>query len=193
MAKAKLQCPSCGSKVELGDVECKVCGVNLKSGEAYETRMKQARGKAIHPEHFGGRIAVGVVLAFGLFVFAGLMYQTQMVTRALTERPDLYQYPVSKLQQIDDLIAMGAKAEADGNVQQAQQHYAAATKAADTLIGELTRVDNDIKPEELYSVSTGTRRSAYRKEPEYHKRLAKRMLRDLRAKAESLKDRIPIG
>jgi hypothetical protein len=190
MAKVKLKCPSCGSEVELGDIVCKTCGVNLKSGESFETRAKQVRGKAIHPEHFSARIYVGVVLAFGLAIFSGLMYQTQMVNKAFRERPDLYQYPVTRLQDIDDLIAMAQKELTEGKAQDAQEHYAAAAKLANELVAALTSADEGIKPEELYSVGVSSHYN-YNREPPYNKRLAKRVLRDLKAKAEAERGRIP--
>ena len=56
MAKVVLQCPSCGKEVELGEIECKYCGVNLKSGEAYESKVKKGKSKDKHPEHFGAGI-----------------------------------------------------------------------------------------------------------------------------------------
>ncbi len=191
MAKAQLQCPACGSKVQLGDIECKVCGVNLKSGESFETRAKKAKGKAVHPEHFAGRIYVGVVVAFGMFVFAGVMYQTQMVAKSFKERPDLYQGPVQEIQKIEDLITEGNVEQAAGNVKAAQEDYTAARESAQKLIEALRLQVDSIKPEEPYATEQRSPYDYGNKEPRYNRTMARRLLSDLRAKAEKLLDRIP--
>ena len=75
MAEVEVECPSCGGMTKLGEVICPQCGVNLKSGEAFEARVKKARGKAVHPEHFSVGIYALVLVAFGACTFAGYMYQ----------------------------------------------------------------------------------------------------------------------
>ncbi len=192
MAKAQLQCPACGSKVLLGDIECKVCGVNLKSGESFEARAKKAKGKAVHPEHFAGRIYLGVVLAFGMFVFAGVMYQTQMVMKSFKERPDLYQAPVLELQKIEDLITEGDNEQAAGNAKAAQEDYTAARESAQKLIDGLQKQVDSIQPEEPYAATARPNPYQYgTNEPKYNRTMARRLLSDLQAKAEKLLDRIP--
>ena len=193
MAKAQLQCPACGSRIQLGDIECKVCGVNLKSGESFAARAKKAKGKAVHPEHFAGRLYFGVVIAFGLFVFAGLMYQTQMVERSFKERPDLYQGPVQQIQQIQDLITEGDQEQAAGNAKAAQEHYTDARDTAKKLMDALDTQVNSIKPEEPYAPEQQSPYAYGSAQPKYNRTMARRLLSDLRAKAENQLNRIPTG
>ena len=189
MAKAQLKCPGCQSTVDIGDVECKVCGLNLKSGEALETRVRKAKGKAIHPEHFGGRLYLGVVLAFGLAVFGGYMFQTQAVDVSFVERQDLYWYAVDELQRIGDLVTAGQREAAQGNVEAAQKDYQNARKRADALINWLGRTVDLIRPEDLYGKEAPG--SMWNPEPSYHKRTAIVVLGILKAKAEYVRDHIP--
>jgi len=189
MAKAQLECPSCGSKVELGDITCKICGVNLKSGESFETRVRQARGKAVHPEHFTGRIYISVVMAFGLVVFSGLMYQI-IVEKTITQVPELFRYPVEKLEEIRGLVARGDTEEAQGHQEEAQQVYRLARQRTEELIQWLTAEADAIVVETPFR-EEGPKRHSYRQEKEYNKPVAKRLLKDLRAKAQVELDRIP--
>jgi len=191
MAKAQLQCPACGSKVQLGDIECKICGVNLKSGESFEARAKKAKGKAVHPEHFSGRIYVGVVVAFGMVVFAGLMYQTKVVEKSFAERMDLYQYPVQQLQDIQDLVTVARQEAVSGNSKAAAEDYATAKQRAQTLIEWLTTQADRIKPEEPYAKEVRDPYSYGSSEPKYNRTVAKRLLNDLKAKAENELNSIP--
>jgi len=189
MAKAQLECPSCGSKVELGDITCKICGVNLKSGESFETRVRQARGKAVHPEHFTGRIYISVVMAFGLVVFSGLMYQI-IVEKTITQVPELFRYPVEKLEEIRGLVARGEAEAAQGHQEEAQQVYRLARQRTEELIQWLTAEADAIVVETPFR-EEGPKRHSYRQEKEYNKPVAKRLLKDLRAKAQVELDRIP--
>jgi uncharacterized membrane protein YvbJ len=191
MAKAQLQCPACGSKVQLDDIECKICGINLKSGESFEVKAKKARGKAVHPEHFSGRIYVGVVVAFGMVVFAGLMYQTQVVEKSLAERPDLYQGAVEEFQGIEDLLARGGQEAASGDAKAAAEDYRNARERTQKLRDGLKATADAIRPEEPYAKDD---RSPYvygSQEPKYNRTVAKRVLYDLAAKAENELNRIP--
>jgi hypothetical protein len=203
MAKAQLECPSCGSKVELGDITCKVCGVNLKSGESFETRVRQARGTAVHPEHFTGRIYISVVMAFGLVVFSGLMYQI-IVEKTISQVPELFRYPVEKLEEIRGLVARadteaaeghkllakGDTEAAQGHQEEAQQVYRLARQRTEELIQWLTSEADAIVVETPFRAE-GPKRHSYRQEKEYNKPVAKRLLKDLRAKAQVELDRIP--
>jgi uncharacterized membrane protein YvbJ len=191
MAKPQLQCPACGSKVELGDIECKVCGVNLKSGESFEARAKKAKGKAVHPEHFTGRIYVGVAVAFGMVVFAGLMYQTKVVEKSFAERPDLYQYPVQQLQEVQDLVTVARQEAASGNAKAAAEDYRTATQRAQTLIEWLTTQADRIKPEQPYERQTYDPYTPGSNQPKYNRTVARRVLNDLKAKAERELSSIP--
>lgn len=197
MGKVLMQCPSCGGQVELGDIECSQCGVNLKSGESYETRVKQAKGKAIHPEHFTGRIYVGLVFVFGLCVFAGYMYQRVVeatITETSKEGLNLFQYPVWKMQEIDDLVAAGDQEAKEGNAAAARESYGEARKRMQELIQWLGQEADAIKPKQPFALSDDdSRRRRWRPEPEYNKRVAKRLLKNLKAKAEHRLKQMPVS
>ena len=185
MSGVILQCPSCGHEVHLGDIECAHCGVNLKSGEAFETRVKKAKSKEEHPEHFVRGIYFAVVAAFGVILFAGLMYQN-LVERTLKQKPDLFGFPVFRMQEIDDLVAVGRYYAAQGDARQAGQYYQVARKAAQELLGWIDAQVTSIGLPDPYTADR--RRSS---EPEYNEHVARRILRDLRAKAASKLARIP--
>jgi len=189
MGKVTLKCPSCGGDVQLGDVECPHCGVNLKSGESFETRVKKARGKARHPEHFGRGLYVSVILAFGLITFAGFMYQ-RLVEKTLVARWDTFQYAVLKMQEIEDTVAVADRLRAQGHAGEAQKKYEEARQAANELISWLAAEAEKIKPREPYS---GQQKRSWRggTGPEYNRRVAKSQLNNLKRKAEALLESIP--
>jgi len=111
MAKKEVKCPSCGKPVPFGDIACKYCGVNLKSGESYESQVKRARGKARHAEHFADTVLVGTVMAFALIVFAGFMHQRRIEKKLMLaeEPPAALSKFVARLSMIDDLASASDK------------------------------------------------------------------------------------
>ncbi|MHC4593158.1 MAG: hypothetical protein ACYS8L_10770 [Planctomycetota bacterium] len=189
MAKVELQCPSCGGLVELGDVECVHCGVNLRSGESYETRVRQARGKGLHPEHFAPGLYMGAAIAFALAVFAGWMYQ-RAVQKTIQDKPGFFRYPVLRIQELDDLVAAGHIAAAKGKPNEADYHYNRARKGMEELIHWIDAEDARIRVKDPYSPETPDRHT-WRVEKKYNKRGAKRLLKNLRAKAEFKLSQIP--
>jgi hypothetical protein len=195
MAKVQMQCPNCGGEVELGDIECRHCGVNLKSGETYETRVKQAKGKARHPEHFAARIYFGVGVAFVLCVFAGMMYQ-RAVEKTFEQGPELFEYPVRKMEEIDGLLHAAGQAEGKGEAEVARKGYKTARKRTEELITWIEQTERGIKLESLYSPTSALQnprryRATQPEQTDYNKRLAKRQLRNLKAKAEHMLEGIP--
>jgi hypothetical protein len=189
--QVKLQCPSCHGEVTLGDVECPHCGVNLKSGESYEERVKQAKGKDVHPEHFGGRISAAVAFALTLVLFAGFMWE-RAVRNVFADKYDTFSYAVGKLQEIDDMIARAHRQEALGEAPAAQKTFADAARATNELIDWLRTTDDSIEPKVPYAkenTQQGTR--PWRTEKDYNRPLAKRQLKNLRAKAELRLKSIP--
>ncbi|MHC4479447.1 MAG: zinc ribbon domain-containing protein [Planctomycetota bacterium] len=188
MAKVEMQCPNCGGVVELGDIECVHCGVNLKSGETYETRIKQARGKGLHPEHFIGGIYTAVALGFGLVMFAGFMYQ-RSTEKVIRQKPGLFDYPVLKMQEIDDLVAFARHDAARGDDAEARYKYNQARKRMRELIEWITIEEQSIKAKQAYAPKTQT--YGMRREKEFNRKGAKRLLRNLRAKARFKLEQIP--
>ena len=182
--QVKLQCPACHGEVNLGDVECPHCGVNLKSGESYEARVKQAKGKDTHPEHFGGRIIMAVAFALALALFAGFMWE-RAVRKVLADRPDLFRYPVQKLQEIDDMVVLGHQQQAQGDDAASRKTFVDARRETGELIDWITEMDDSIKPDVPYRQDTSRKGShPWRKQKEFNQTLAKRELKNLRVKAE---------
>ena len=173
----------------LGDVACPHCGVNLKSGESYEARVKKTKGKEVHPEHFGGRITAIVAVALGITIFAGFMWQ-RTVDKVFAVQGEIFRYPVQKLQEIDDQIARGYAAQDQGDNTTALRAFKAARNDTDELIQWLKKEDERIKPKAPYAPDE-PERYRRKKEPEYNKRVAKKLLRNLIAKAERRQDRLP--
>lgn len=190
MAEVTLKCPSCEKDVTLGDIECPHCGMNLKSGEAFETRVKKAKGKEKHPEHFGRGIYFGVVVAFSLVIFAGFMYQG-LVEETIQQKRELFEYAVLKLQEIDDLVVAGKHEWAQGNPAAAQGKYDEAREATQELITWIDGEAARIKPEQPYAKKHTE--SWRRLEPEYNRRVAKRLLYNLKAKAQYTLEQIPLS
>ena len=188
--EVKLQCPSCHGEVSLGEVECPHCGVNLKSGESYEARVEQAKGKSMHPEHFGGRICLAVAFALTLVLFAGFMWE-RAVQKVFAAKPDLFKYPVLKLQEIDDMIARGYREQARGEDTVARKTFVDARRETEELITWIDEKDESIKPDVPYAKEPTRRGSRWRTETKYNRRLAKRVLKNLKAKAESRLKRMP--
>ena len=176
MAKAQLQCPNCQGAVTLGEVTCPHCGVNLKSGESYETQVKRAKGKVKHQEMYTGGLYAGIAFALAVCIFAGYMYQRAM-TNVLTERGDLFTPRVQELQKAQELADAG--------------QYAEAKTAANHLVSELEKDADAIKPEipftadqVTYSYYGGPQRATW------DKRGAKRLVYNLQAKAQHILDDI---
>lgn len=179
--EVKLQCPSCHADVKLGDIECPRCGVNLKSGESYETRVKQAKGKNLHPEHFGGRIGLAVGFGLAVVLFAGYMWESS-VRKLFGERPELFRPALEELQAIDDMIVRVQAQRAAGETAAADKAKADAARRADALEKSLLALDNEIKPDVPYTKAPATIGTLTRKEKPFNQTLAKRQLKNLRAK-----------
>lgn len=176
MAKVLLKCPGCGGEVELGDIECRHCGMNLKSGESYESQVKKAKGAVEHGERLVIPIFVGVVIVFAMLLFAGLMYQGRMET-AIRDRADLLVPAIREFQKIDDLIYA--------------RDYDKARKRTKALITDLEKQADQIVPPDPYQKKTVRPWMKTRRVPKYNKAAVKRLLWTLRAKAERKLKEIP--
>jgi len=186
--EARLQCPSCGKEVGLGEIECPHFGVNLKSGEAYETRVKQAKGKQEHPEHFGGRVGAAVVVALGLIFFAGFMYE-RASRKVLADVPEFFRPPVETLQKVDDMLARADQQQAMGESAAAGKTFADARHELEGLVEWLQKTDESIRSDAAYAQDTNPH--PWRQQKEYNRGVAKRQLKNLRAKVELRFKRIP--
>jgi hypothetical protein len=177
MGKQQLECPSCHGAIALGDIRCPHCGVNLKSGESFETQVKRAKGKVKHPEAYTGGLYIGIALALGLVIFAGYMYQ-RSVERVLADRSATFSPLIEKLQQVRD--------DADAG------RYDVARQNGEALLKDIQVADDSIKPGVAFDVgevanSYGTN---YNK-PKGDERAAKRILANLAAKTQHILDSLP--
>ena len=76
MAEPKKQsCPSCGVPLDVGVLTCPECGINIRTGEAYQTRVERAKAKRFHPERYHQGIYMGAAVLFVLVMLAGGILQ----------------------------------------------------------------------------------------------------------------------
>jgi hypothetical protein len=144
--------------------------VNLKSGETFETRVKRARGKEKHREGVSSGVYLGIVLAFAFIVLGGYIYQSRM-ERVMRQRPDLFVSRVEEMQQVEDLIAT--------------EQYGEARARLEELAEALERKADSIKPPDPYAPEKKRQPWMPRKKAkEWDQRGGKRLLRNLKAKAE---------
>lgn len=108
MPHVQLTCPSCGELVEIGATTCPHCGVNVKSGESFEGRVKRARGKARHPEHFAGTVLVSCTVLLGVTLFGGYMYQKR-IHKLMVVNPEGLSGYVTGLKILDEMIRLKAE------------------------------------------------------------------------------------
>jgi hypothetical protein len=181
-AKKALKCPACNATVQIGDITCHNCGVNLKSGESYESQIKRARGKQRHREHFVGSVMLGTVLAFALIIFAGFMHQ-RGTEKLMARNPEYLHNYVGKSMVFEELLGAADKAEAqrvlernksafefqartgrivDDAYGKALANLAAATDVrqfarqfVDGLIEEITDMHDSLTDEEPYEAGSG--------------------------------------
>ncbi len=173
MAQAELKCPSCGRAVQLGDIECAHCGVNLKSGESFEARVKRARGKAKHPEKVTGGLYLGLAGVFVLMSLAGYFYQRR-IENVVEQRPDMFVERIERIQHVHDLIYA--------------ERYAEAREEAEALSRELRRAADDIEPPEPFAPADVRQRG---RRADWDERAGKGLLHNLATKAERLVEEIP--
>jgi len=230
MADKDIKCPACGKAVQLGDITCAHCGVNLKSGESYESQVRRARGKARHPEHFADTILVGCVIAFALLLFASYMYQRRIEKVLYLNPPEKKTYRlqtyITRLNMIDALAATDDKAKAadilatnrsafeytmfngetnGGEYALVQETLGKSTDVAtftlafiDDLITDLEDRDREVEDEDPYAAAdrtlTGdaynTSRRGLNKKPEYSMKVYKRILRNIKSKAQRKKKQL---
>jgi hypothetical protein len=192
MAESTLNCPSCGTAVGLGDIECPSCGLNLKSGESYESRVKQAKGKAAHPEHFTAPIYGGVLLAAAVILFAGLKWQGTC-EESMRQKPEWFDYAVLQMQTVDDLVAEGQYALRDGDREAARQSFEEARTTAQELATWLREMAAAIQPDETEILTGQPKKPKYygRQEEQYNEKVVKRLLVALQKKAERKLEQIP--
>ena len=105
------QCSTCGTQVPVTEKECPYCGLNLETGEAYETRVRKAKQDRDHKVAPLSTVLMLPVIAFALTVFAGYMYQRQAES-SLDSNKSLVQEYVAQLKKVDTLARFGKVSEA---------------------------------------------------------------------------------
>ena len=106
MSNAQMQCPTCGARISIGTLMCPSCGVNIRTGETYDTRLKRAKPKDIHPERLHQGVYVAVALVFALVMLGGFLYQRR-VEQVFELKAELYAGYVGELDEIDALVHRG--------------------------------------------------------------------------------------
>jgi len=166
MSEEVLRCPNCNASIEVGELACPKCGVNLRTGESFESKVKRAKSKELHPEHFRSGLHLAVGIIYVIIMFSGYMYQRR-VEGVLRERQDVF----------DDFLARAERSEllaAAGETDEARE-------VADALIKEMRERDEEIQREL-------TPRGYRAQEPDWGtktKRVAEqRLLRNLAKKLE---------
>ena len=111
MSEETLRCPNCDAPVEVGELSCPKCGINLRTGESFESKVKRAKSKDLHPEHFRSGLYLTVGIIYAIVVFGGYMYQRR-VEGALRERQDVFADFLARTERVERLAAAGRTAEA---------------------------------------------------------------------------------
>jgi len=179
MGKVILQCPSCGGQVELGDIECRHCGMNLKSGESYEEQVKKARGKDQHPERPVAPLVLGAAMLFGLLLLSGWAFQRRM-EKAVTTYPGMFTRYIQEFQNIEDLVQAG--------------DYSVARERTEKLINALEKQAESIDVPDPYvkeKEDPWRKTTAARKKKKGYEAATRQLLLTLKAKAERRLKEIP--
>ncbi len=86
----KMPCPSCGAPLDVGVLTCTQCGINIRTGEAYQTRVERAKQTRTHPERYHQGIYMGAAVLFVLVMLGGGMVQRR-AERVIREKRELFQ------------------------------------------------------------------------------------------------------
>ncbi len=132
--KQKILCPSCDKPVVVGELQCPHCGVNMRSGETFDTQVKRTQAAAGHTGHIAGTIMLGVGMLLACTLGGGYILQTR--TRTLWQTgPDPFGEPhrltnfvtrlsmIAPLAEADDLSKCRAILEANSKVLEGPLNY----------------------------------------------------------------------
>ena len=158
--------------MDVGAAECPHCGVNIRSGESYETRVERARTREGPASHVGRNLGFAVTVGFALLILAGFLYQ-QRAIKVMREGAEQYTGYIAGLQQVEDLIARG-----EG--EQAQQ-------VGQELIEQMRRHEESIEVE----VGRTTDQVHSQERPKSIRRAEKALLRNLIEKTQYKLSQIP--
>ena len=98
--ESRVPCPNCSYSIKAESVFCKNCGYNIQTGESYRARLKKAKGARDRRPPVAGRIGWLMILAFGLVLIAGFVYQRRMIA-VIRENEAEYRGYVQRLEQAD--------------------------------------------------------------------------------------------
>ena len=102
MSVPKKKCPNCEADIQAG-VICDNCGLDVQTGESYELRVMKAKGGRDRQMPITSRIGFLILIAFGLVLLAGFMFQRQML-EVIREDPLQYRDYVEWLERIDNKL-----------------------------------------------------------------------------------------
>jgi len=139
-----LPCFNCGAPVPVGALVCPKCGVNIKTGESYESRVDRAKAKELHPERYRQGIYAGVTALFFIILLSGFMFQRRN-ERILTEQSDRLQFtlkamgsaPVHCFRALDEIQRLASTGDAKGARELGNELIQAAE-------GEIAKVDREL-------------------------------------------------
>lgn len=176
MTSNETQCPNCGQPVAGGKNTCGNCGLNLVTGESYESKLNSARKEpsSSRASRVGG---LGLAIGFGLVILAGFMYQRSMMT-LFRQRPDEIQKYVKQAHMVQYLVDQSLQAE----TMSARQKYRKRARALGQGVVaslEATEGSGEKANDEDTSESNGESREVF--------------LRNLRRKVEYHLGRLPKG
>jgi len=175
MGKEQLACPSCGKTIEAGVAECPYCGLNIRSGEPFEMRVRRAKAAREGPvERLGARLGLGTTIVLGLVFLGGFLYQRRAET-VFRNYPDEFVTYIWQLESIDALAAAGRVADA--------------RVAAQELIEELRQKQAQIRIE---AAPTTQEKQDPTRRPKAVRRAHKSLLGNLAKKAEFKLHNLPL-
>lgn len=170
-------CPSCGKTVSTNDLKCEFCGVDLKSGESFQTQVGRQKSKARHAEHFADTVLVGVIMLFALLLTGGYLYQrraSKMMTGDLGNGvPPGVRPMLLAMDLVDQLAAI-----ADSDLSEEEKKKQAATRIMHPLYNPVF-ADDQFRP----GRDTAVRRTGFdevdRDPKEFARVVAKGILKEL--------------
>ncbi len=96
------KCPNCEADIQSG-VICDNCGLDIQTGESYEMRILKAKGARNRQMPITSRIGFLILIAFGLVLLAGFMFQRQIL-EVIRQDPLQYRNYVEWLEKVDNKL-----------------------------------------------------------------------------------------
>jgi len=145
---------------------CPHCGLNIRSGESYDAKVRRVKARDIRVERLGAPLLLGLAFMLGLIMLGGYLYQKRAETVIREKQAEFGNY-IWRLETIDSLAAAGRIEEA--------------REAAEKLARELKARQAQIKIE---AAPTSVQRRDPRRRPKPIRAAEKSLLGNLAKKAE---------